>query len=170
MLKIMLMRKAVLAFILSSLIFNAGAQVVAVRQVVATAGKDTLIGTTIWAATIGEPVIETYPGSNLTLTQGFNQPDGFYITPFFPYVSNLVIYPNPGRPNSQLRFYLKADKPALNISIYDASGKLYLSQNLESYAGQTWHSLNPQIMSGGVYTVKVTVGFEVYTAKYIVVN
>ena len=164
------MRNAVLTLILFVSILSAEAQVVAVRQVVASSGKDTLVGSTIWAATIGEPVIETYPGSNITLTQGFNQPDGFYITPFFPYINNLVIYPNPGKPNSQLRFYLKADKPALNISIYDASGKLYLSQNLDSYAGQTWHSLNPQIMSGGVYTVKVTVGFEVYTAKYIVVN
>jgi len=164
------MRKMLLALGLFISINTINAQVVAVRQVVASSGKDTLVGSTIWAATIGEPVIETYPGSNITLTQGFNQPDGFYITPFFPYINNLVIYPNPGKPNSQLRFYLKADKPALNISIYDASGKLYLSQNLESYAGQTWHSLNPQIMSGGVYTVKVTVGFEVYTAKYIVVN
>jgi hypothetical protein len=164
------MRKVLPALGLFISINTIHAQVIAVRQVVASAGKDTLIGSTIWAATVGEPVIETYPGSNITITQGFNQPDGFYITPFFPYINNLVIYPNPGRPNSTLKFYLKADKPSLNISIFDAGGKLYLSQNLDSYAGQTWHSLNPQIMSGGVYTVKVTVGAEVYTGRYVVVN
>ncbi len=164
------MRKTVLFLTFFTFFNTTYAQVVAVRQVVASAGKDTLIGSTIWAATIGEPVIETYPGSTLTFTQGFNQPDGYFITPFLPYIRNLVIYPNPGKPNSLLRFYLKADKPSLNISIYDVNGKLYLNQTLQSYAGQTWHSLNPQIMAGGTYTVKVTVGFEVYTAKYIVIN
>jgi hypothetical protein len=164
------MRTVFLALIFLSVYHTSNAQVVVVRQVVASSGKDTLIGSTIWASTVGEPVIETYNGSNATLTQGFNQPDGYYITPFFPYINNLVIYPNPGKPNSVLKFYLKADKPRINISIYDATGKLYLSQELESYAGQTWHSLNPQIMAGGTYTVKVTVGFDVYTARYIVIN
>lgn len=164
------MRIVTITCILLSTFITSTAQTVLSRQVISSTGKDTLIGTTIWAQTIGEPVIETYLGSNLTLTQGFHQPDGFSITPFFPYINNLVIYPNPGKPNSTLRFYLKADKPFLNISIYDAMGKLYLTQTLESYAGQTWHSLNPQIMAGGTYTVKVTAGFEVYTSRYIVIN
>lgn len=164
------MRTAFLLLSLIVIVNSSHAQVTLIRQVVAASGKDTLIGSTTWASTVGEPVIETYTVSNITLTQGFNQPDGFYITPFFPYINNLVIYPNPGRPKSILRFYLKADKPSLNISIYDISGKLYMSQTLESYAGQTWHSLNPQIMAGGTYTIKITVGIEVYTARYIVLN
>ncbi|MEI7736779.1 MAG: T9SS type A sorting domain-containing protein [Ferruginibacter sp.] len=164
------MRTAFLVLSLIVVVNSSQAQVTIIRQIVAVAGKDTLIGSTTWASTVGEPVIETYNGANITLTQGFNQPDGFYITPFFPYINNLLIYPNPGRPNSILRFYLKADKPRLNISIYDGNGKLYISKTLESFAGQTWHNLNPQIMAGGTYTVKVTVGFEVYTARYIVLN
>ncbi|GAB2822260.1 T9SS type A sorting domain-containing protein [Ferruginibacter profundus] len=166
----MLIRRIVPLLILLTLLNSVNAQVIAVRQVVASAGKDTLIGTTIWASTIGEPVIETYTGGALTFTQGFHQPDGYSITPFIPLINNLVIYPNPGRPNSNLSFYLRADRPSLVINIYDAQGKLYQSQTLESYAGQTWHSLNPQIMAGGTYTVKVTVGFEVYTGRYVVVN
>lgn len=164
------MRKITALLTLCIAITIANAQVVAVRQVVASGGKDTLIGFTNWAYTIGEPVIETYPGSNLTLTQGFNQPDGYSIIPLIPYVNNLLIYPNPGKPNSTLSFYLRADKPALNIAIYDAQGKLYSNQTLQSFAGQTWHTLNPQIMAGGTYTVKVTAGFEVYTGRYVIVN
>jgi hypothetical protein len=166
----MLMRRVFTLSLLFTLSFTVHAQVVAVRQVVASAGNDTLIGSTVWASTIGETVIDTYLGSNITLTQGFHQPDGYSITPFIPYISSLVIYPNPGRPNSTLSFYLKADKPSLNIAIYDAQGKLYLSQTLESYAGQTWHRLNPQIMAAGTYTVKVTAGFDVYTGRYVILN
>lgn len=164
------MRRVILLALLFAIHFSVHAQVVAVRQVVSSAGKDTLIGSTIWASTIGEPVIDTYLGSNITLTQGFHQPDGYAITPLIPYINNLVIYPNPGRPNSLLRFYLKADKPTITITIYDAQGKLYQTQTLDSYAGQTLHSLNPQIMAAGTYTVKVVVGFETYMGRYVVIN
>jgi len=164
------MKRFLMLFCLLSLSFITQSQVIAVRQVVSNLGKDTLIGNTIWAFTVGEPVIDTYLGSNITLTQGFHQPDGYSITPFIPVINNLVIYPNPATPKSTLRFYLRVDKPFLNISIYDAQGKLYQSQRLESYAGQTWHSLNPQIMAAGTYTVKVTAGIEVYTGRYIVTN
>ncbi|MBS1511390.1 MAG: T9SS type A sorting domain-containing protein [Bacteroidetes bacterium] len=145
-------------------------QIVAVRQVIGNTGKDTLIGTTNWAWTVGEPVIDTYESSIGIFTQGFHQPDGYSITPGTPYINNLVIYPNPGKPNSTLSFYLRTDRPSLTILIYDAGGKLYQRQALDSYAGQTWHSLNPQIMAGGTYVVKVVAGFEVYTGRYIVVN
>ena len=128
------------------------------------------LGNTIWAYSIGEPVIETYAGSNITITQGFHQPDGYSITPSVPVINNLVIYPNPASPKSTLRFYLRVDKPSLTINIYDAQGKLYQSQVLQSYAGQTWHSLNPQIMASGTYIVKVTAGTEVYMGKYIIAN
>jgi hypothetical protein len=149
---------------------TAKAQLTAVRQVVSSSGKDTLIGATIWAFTIGEPVVDSYFGSNLTLTQGFHQPDGYSITPSIPLINSLLIYPNPARPKSTLSFYLKADKPFLNIAIYDAQGKLYQNHTLESYAGQTLHSLNPQIMAAGVYTVKVTAGTDVYTGRFVIAN
>lgn len=147
------------------------AQIIAQRSVVAAAGKDTLVDKTIWAYTIGETVVDTYTGGNITFTQGFHQPDGFSFTPYVPAVTDLVIYPNPARTGSTLRFYLKVDKPQpLNISIYDAGGKLYQSQTLESYAGQTYHSLNPQIMSAGLYQIRVTVGFEKYYGRFVVIN
>lgn len=148
----------------------AHAQIVPVRTVVSALGKDTLVGTTIWAFTIGEPVVETLSGSNILLTQGFHQPDGYAYTPYFPFVTNINIYPNPAKPKSTLSFYLKIDKPILNISIYGADGKLYQNQTLESYAGQTYHSLNPQIMAAGTYTVKITAGYDTYVGKYIVIN
>ena len=164
------MRKIITLIILVAIYNTTKAQIVAVRQVVSSTGKDTLIGTTNWAYTIGEPVVETYTAGSLILTQGFHQPDGYSITPFIPLINNLVIYPNPGRPNSTLSFYLKADKPSLNILIYDVQGKLYQQQTLDSYAGQTYHSLNPQIMAAGSYIVKVIAGNDVYTGKYIVTN
>lgn len=165
------MRKVMVQLVVLAMYCSiAKAQVVAVRQVVASTGKDTLIGSTIWAFTIGEPVVDTYFGSNITLTQGFHQPDGYAITPFIPLINSLVIYPNPARPKSTLSFYLKADKPFLNITIYDAQGKLYQSQTLDSYAGQTLHSLNPQIMAAGTYTVKVTAGTDVYTGRFVIAN
>ena len=159
---------ALFLFVLFSMLVKA--QVVPVRTVVSNIGRDTLIGTTIWAFTVGEPVVDTYSESGVTLTQGFHQPDGFYITPLIPYVNSVVIYPNPAKSNATLRFYLKADKPIINIMIYDASGKLYQNQVLESYAGQTWHSLNPQVMAAGSYTVRVIVGDEKYSGRFVIVN
>jgi hypothetical protein len=165
------MKKVMLQLVvLTMLCCIAKAQLTAVRQVVAGGGRDTLIGTTIWAFTVGEPVVDSYFGSNLTLTQGFHQPDGYAITPIIPLINSLVIYPNPARPKSTLSFYLKADKPFLNIAIYDAQGKLFQNQTLESYAGQTLHSLNPQIMAAGTYTVKVTAGTDVYTGRFVIAN
>ena len=147
------------------------AQIVAQRSVVTLTGKDTLVNKTIWAYTIGETIVDTYTGGNITFTQGFHQPDGFSFTPYIPAVTDLAIYPNPARTGGTLRFYLKVDKPVpLNISIYDASGKLYQSQTLESYAGQTYHSLNPQIMAAGVYHIHITVGYEKYYGRFVVIN
>jgi hypothetical protein len=145
-------------------------QIIPVRQVVATAGNDTLISNTIWAYTVGEAVVNTATLSNTIFTQGFHQPDGFYILPLLPYASNLIIYPNPGKPNSNLSFYLNADKPTLTIKIFDIEGKLYSTQILESYAGQTLHSLNPQLMAAGTYIVRVYVGDQIFSGKYVVVN
>lgn len=164
------MRKIILFILFFSVIHAAHAQVVAVRQVSGSMGKDTLIGNTIWAYTVGEPVIDTYTGGALSFTQGFHQPDGYFISSFIPLINNLGIYPNPGKPNSSLYFYLRADKPTLDILIYDAQGKLYSKQSLSSYAGQTIHSLNPQIMGAGVYTFKIIIGKTIYTGKYVVVN
>ena len=65
------------------------AQVVAERNVVSSLGKDTLIGSTVWASTVGQAVNDTYTAGSVTLTQGFNQPDGYSYTPYFPFVKNL---------------------------------------------------------------------------------
>lgn len=147
--KTFFMKQIFVLYLFLNLWLGTSAQIVPVRQVVSTGGTDTLINRIIWASTVGEAVISTFTAGSLVLTQGFQQPDGFSITPFFPYIQNLVIYPNPGRPNTQLRFYLKADNTPITVKIFDANGKLYQEQKLVSYAGQTWHSLNPQIMSAG---------------------
>ncbi|MFN8251814.1 MAG: T9SS type A sorting domain-containing protein [Ferruginibacter sp.] len=138
---------------------------------VASAGRDTLIGKTIWAYTVGEIAVDTYTAGNTTFTQGFHQPDGFSFTPYLPGITDLAIYPNPARAGATLRFYLKVDKPQpLNISIYDGNGKLYQSLSIESYAGQTYHSLNPQVMAAGVYQLRLTVGSEKYYGRFVIIN
>jgi hypothetical protein len=164
------MKKIQIIFILLLFFKISVCQIVPVRQVVSSTGNDTLIGNTTWNYTVGEAVVNTATIGNNVITQGFNQPDGYYITPLFPSASSFLIYPNPGKPNSQLRFYLHADKPSLTVKIFDAGGQLYSTQVLESFAGQTWHSLNPQIMAAGTYIVKVYVGDQVFSGKYIVIN
>ncbi len=165
MLKTVILLASVLLYQFSS------AQIVSQRAVVAAAGKDTVIGKTIWAYTVGETVVDTYTGGNITFTQGFHQHDGFSFTPYLPGITDIAIYPNPARAGATLRFYLKVDKPQpLNISIYDATGKLYQSLTLESYAGQTYHSLNPQVMAAGTYQLRVTVGAEKYYGRFVIIN
>jgi hypothetical protein len=147
------------------------AQIVPVRTVVSSTGKDTLIGTTVWAFSVGEPMIETFSAFGTTVTQGFHQPDGYSISPFLPYIfGNISIYPNPAKPGAQLKFYLKVDKAEINLLIFDASGKLYQKQTIQSYAGQTWHSLNTQAMAAGTYQVKVLVGDNKYIGKFVIIN
>lgn len=161
------------SFLMVLLLFSSNAllaQVTAVRTVTACNGKDTLIGTTTWAYTVGEAVVESYTPGSLILTQGFHQPDGYSIIPTQPVVQSFTIYPNPAKANSTLRFYLKADNATMYISIYDMAGKVYQKQTLQSFAGQTWHNLRPQVMAAGMYTVTLSVNGEFYATKFIIFN
>jgi hypothetical protein len=162
------MKKIITLLILIYSFTQVNAQVVAERSVISSLGKDTLVASTVWASTVGQPVNDTYTAGSLTLTQGFNQPDGYSYTPYIPFVKNIVIYPNPVKRNSVLRFYLKVDKPNLTINIYNAVGQLIQSQMLKSYAGQTYHSLNASLTSTGTYEIRITVNDEQYVGRFIV--
>ena len=103
--------------------------------------------------TIGEMAVETATVSNtIILTQGFQQPY-YVIIPnnnIFPY---LVIYPNPAAGNALARFVLAA--PAkMTISIYDATGKLLSSEQVNYTNGEMQYIIRSKVWSQGTYFIR----------------
>jgi hypothetical protein len=103
--------------------------------------------------TIGEMAVETATVSNsIILTQGFQQPY-YVIIPnnnIFPY---LVIYPNPAAGNALARFVLAA--PAkMTISIYDATGKLMISEQVNYTNGEMQYIIRSRQWAQGSYFIR----------------
>jgi hypothetical protein len=103
--------------------------------------------------TIGELAVETATVSNtIILTQGFQQPY-YVIIPnnnIFPY---LVIYPNPAAGNALARFVLTA--PAkMTISIYDATGKLMSSEQVNYTNGEMQYIIRSRGWAQGSYFIR----------------
>jgi hypothetical protein len=103
--------------------------------------------------TIGEMAVETATVFNtIILTQGFQQPY-YVIIPnnnIFPY---LVIYPNPAAGNALARFVLAA--PAkMTISIYDATGKLLSSEQVNYTNGEMQYIIRSKGWSQGTYFIR----------------
>jgi hypothetical protein len=103
--------------------------------------------------TIGEMAVETAKISNtIILTQGFQQP--YYVVipnnNIFPY---LIIYPNPAAGNALARFVLAA--PAkMTISIYDATGQLMSSEQVNYTNGEMQYIIKSTGWSQGTYFIR----------------
>jgi hypothetical protein len=103
--------------------------------------------------TIGEMAVETATVSNtIILTHGFQQPY-YVIIPnnnIFPY---LVIYPNPAEGNALARFVLAAPGK-MTISIYDATGKLMSSEQVNYTNGEMQYIIRSRRWAQGSYFIR----------------
>jgi hypothetical protein len=106
--------------------------------------------------TIGElAAISTISSGNITLTQGFHQPDKFTIITIKPLdqLFGAEIYPNPSSDMAQIK--ISSDEfYDLSIELYDASGRKLRSEKVNHYPGEQLYTLNTSELSAGTYLVR----------------
>lgn len=122
------------------------------QQVVSSAGDYYQAGNLSLSWTIGEPVIETFTGSDVILTQGFQQ--GYLssnsIEEYLFTGLNLQIYPNPTA--DDLNLLLKSDNSGiLQYHLHDLSGKT-ISHGL---IADDLTKIDMQLYPKGVYLLRI---------------
>ncbi len=98
-------------------------------------------GSVSWS--IGEPIVETYEGSSMNVTQGFHQPDIHVVS-----VSNfqdieISVYPNPTSDLININ-----SEEQLNIRVFDAAGREVMSTTTNNTSNQ----IDLSDLSRGAYT------------------
>ena len=132
-----------------SLNFTVHAQSLQPSVIALSCGFSSLQNGSSMSWTVGEPVIHTLPGSNFTLTQGFQQPlleaTTSYYDPAFNY--NFLAFPNP----LQFELRLETDYPEdLRYFLYDVSGNV-----LRTHKFKQEETLDLRTFPAGVYVLKV---------------
>lgn len=121
------------------------------QDVIASSG-DYFIGSNVTLSwTLGECVIETFPGSNTILTQGFQQPD-LYVTSiieFGIFKIDLTVYPNPVTNNITIE--VKERNQSLKAEIMDLNGKILYSNDII----QQNHTIDFTNFAHGIYLLKI---------------
>lgn len=152
------MKKELLCCILLLSGFYASAQSILLSPEVFSSQGNNFIGADFELSyTIGElAAISTISSGNITLTQGFHQPDKFTIISIAPLdqLFGAEIYPNPSSDMAQIRissneFY------NLMIELYDASGRKLRSEKLNHYPGEQLYTLQTSDLSVGTYLVRL---------------
>ncbi|MEX1187809.1 MAG: T9SS type A sorting domain-containing protein [Bacteroidia bacterium] len=152
------MRKKLL---LSILIFSGGfveAQSIQLSPEVYSTQGGNYVGTNLELSyTIGElAAISTISSGNLTLTQGFHQPDKFIIIlidpldPFF----GADLFPNPSSDFTQIRI-ASDDYYKLRLDLFDASGRMIKSDAIVHYPGEQTISLQTSELAAGTYLIRL---------------
>lgn len=103
------------------------------QEVVSSGGDQFSNSEGSFSFTVGEPVIETFSGSQEILTQGFQQNyEQILAFSTIPYLSNFSVYPNPFSEVVTILFSEGMDKE-ITISLHELDGKLIsIMNNIES--------------------------------------
>jgi hypothetical protein len=140
-----------------------------VRQVVANTGHSATVGYTIFQYTIGEPLVATVGVGDLLLTQGFQQPEvaGPIKAPEAPFVSDLIVYPNPAAEFTNLEFDLLQDGRVVFMLVNNA-GQVVLTKTSEMLAGRVTYTLPLGDYASGLYYLVIRTGYRTYSEKLII--
>lgn len=140
-----------------------------VRQVVANTGHSATVGYTIFQYTIGEPLVATIGVGDLLLTQGFQQPEvaGPIKPPEAPFVSDLIVYPNPAAEFTNLEFDLLQDGRVVFMLVNNA-GQVVLTKSSEMLAGRVTYTLPLTDYASGLYYLVIRTGYRTYSEKLII--
>lgn len=125
------MKQMVLCFLIPFLLLMHGACLS--QQVISTTGTHAAGANVQLSWTIGEPVIETFTGTSVILTQGFHQ-SRLTVTTVDPVVYpgvTLLVYPNPV--SSFLKLEIKGEGlKDLSFCLYDINGRLLQNKQVEN--------------------------------------
>jgi hypothetical protein len=137
------------------------------QQVIAAAGGSGS-GTDIQLSwTIGEPIIETFTGTSLILTQGFHQ-SKLNITTIEPisfHTLELKVYPNPFSDQLNINI-IKGEWNNLYFRLYTTGGKLLMKNPFQNQV----ETLNMEPYASGIYFLKVICHTDGLEQTFIVVK
>ncbi|MCI4669515.1 MAG: T9SS type A sorting domain-containing protein [Bacteroidia bacterium] len=102
--------------------------------------------------TLGELVVETYSGTDIVLTSGFEQPKSIptSIEGFEVDFGKVKVFPNPV--SQTLFIEREKSNGSLNLNLYDISGKHVLSTSIKSLSGE----INMSNLAKGTYTLRLS--------------
>lgn len=167
------MKKVLIRYLLPTLLLliagtTAHAQLTLVREVAASAGGSGTAGTASIDYTIGEPVVESFTGNSLVLTQGFHQPEILpALPPGAPAVMDFLLFPNPAVTTVKIGFNLMTDATVVLLIVNTVGQVMY--QDARQYApGKILIPMPVDRLAAGIYTVVVKIQGQVYTEKLIV--
>ncbi|SRR5690606_4180208 len=140
-----------------------------VRQVVANAGHEGSVGHVIFQFTIGEPIVATLSAGNVQLTQGFQQPEvsGPIKPPEAPFVTDLIVYPNPASDQVNLEFDLLQDGRVVFMLVNNA-GQVVDTITKTLMSGRLTYTLPLSNYASGLYYLIIRTGYRTYTEKLII--
>lgn len=144
------------------------AQLVLVREVVASSGGTGVAGGITFDYTIGEPAITTIAAGSWMLSQGFQQPE--VLPPLTPGASPLVdfiLFPNPAATTARTQFSLLAET-TITLMLVNTAGQVVYSERKVYGVGKVTIPTPVDKLAAGIYTVIIKAGGMVYTEKLIV--
>lgn len=156
--------KLKLILLLFLLPFLMNAQIIKERDVISSGGNFSQSTDLQLDFTIAELAVDLLSGGNITLTQGFNQPSGFFVSIPEPEASGqFVIFPNPF--SDKLSINIPPAESTCEIVIYDLHGRTmpgsYYRLNPDQ---QTQHRINCSHYPPGIYYLRIK--HEAKTASY----
>jgi hypothetical protein len=109
--------------------------------------------------TIGEmAMIQTFTSANNILTQGFQQPEGLFVSvPENPIMSgDLLIYPNPNSGNFTLSFASNCNYESV-IKLYDLAGQVVLTKTINTNNERTTINFDISSFRQGIYIMEIPI-------------
>lgn len=144
------------------------AQLVLVREVVANSGGSETAGNISIDYTIGEPVVQSFSGGGMLLTQGFQQRE---VLPLLPPgaapIMDFMLFPNPALTTVKIGFNLLTDASVVFLLV-NSLGQV-MHQDIRMYGpGKIVIPVPVDKLAAGIYTVVFKVHGQVYTEKLII--
>jgi hypothetical protein len=135
------------------------------QQVVTTAGNTYANSSGGISYTIGEGISETLTLGDITLTQGFQQPNIYVslVSEIKDSGLSIFIYPNPTSGIVKLKIE-KGLLPGMQYKLFDTYGRLLSQKKVESYETEIFLSE----LHAGIYFIKIQTGTsELKTFKIV---
>lgn len=144
------------------------AQLVLVREVVASSGGTGVAGGITFDYTIGEPAVTTIAAGSWMLSQGFQQPEILPpLAPGVPVLMDFILFPNPAATTARTQFNLLAET-SITIMLVNTAGQVIYADTRLYGVGKVTIPTQVDRLAAGIYTVIIKAGGMIYTEKLIV--
>ncbi|GGG99027.1 hypothetical protein GCM10007415_38410 [Parapedobacter pyrenivorans] len=114
-------------------------------------------------------MVATLSAGDLLLTQGFQQPEvaGPIKAPEAPFVSDLIVYPNPAAEFTNLEFDLLQDGRVVFMLVNNA-GQVVFTETSQMLAGRLKYTMALSNYASGLYYLVIRTAYRTYTEKLVI--